>query len=203
MDITNGLFRPGTGKTITIVEAMKQLLEKNSKIKILACAPSNSAADLIALRLRDTIPKEQMFRMYAPSRYKNQVPDELEPYTYYRNDLDDRPSFSVPPFAVMKRFRVIVSTCISAAMLTGIGMTRGHFTHIFVDEAGQATEPEVFVSVKALADTATNVVLSGDPKQLGPIIRSDIACKLGLEISYLERLMARSPYDLQNGSGKR
>jgi len=179
------------------------LLKKDTNIKILACAPSNSAADLIALRLRDTIPKIQMFRLYAPSRYKNQVPDELEPYTYYCSDLDDRPSFSVPPFAVMKRFRVIVSTCISAAMLTGIGMTRGHFTHIFVDEAGQATEPEVFVSVKALADTATNVVLSGDPKQLGPIIRSDIACRLGLEISYLERLMARSPYDLQNGSGKR
>ena len=121
-------------------------------IKILACAPSNSAADLIALRLRDTIPKEQMFRVYAPSRYKNQVPDELEPYTYYRNDLDDRPSFSVPLFVVMERFRVIVSTCISVAMLTGIGITRGHFTHIFVDEAGQATEPEVFVPVKTLVD---------------------------------------------------
>jgi len=50
----------------------------------------------------------------------------------------------------------------------------------------------VFVSVKALADTVTNIVLSGDPKQLGPIIRSGIAYKLGLEISYLEQLMARS-----------
>lgn len=141
--------------------------------------------------------------MYAPSRYKNQVPDELLPYTYYRDDSENRPSFGVPPFATMKGYRVIVSTCIAAAMLPGIGMTRGHFSHIFIDEAGQATEPEVFVSIKMMADTATNVALSGDPKQLGPIIRSAIACKLGLEVSYLERLMARPPYDLQVGAGKR
>ncbi|KAJ3561909.1 hypothetical protein NP233_g9903 [Leucocoprinus birnbaumii] len=193
---------PGTGKTITVVEAIKQLLRRDQKTKILACAPSNSAADLIALRLCDTVSKDDMFRMYAPSRYKNQVPDELEPYTYYRDDFENRPSFGVPPFAKMKKYRVIVSTCISAAILTGIGMTRGHFSHIFIDEAGQATEPEVFVSVKTLVDTTTNVILSGDPKQLGPIIRSEIACRLGLEVSYLERLMERPPYELQSGSGK-
>jgi helicase MOV-10 len=188
---------------MTIVEAIKQLLISDPKTRIVACAPSNSAADLIALRLRDSVTKDEMFRMYAPSRYKDQAPDELEPFTYYRDDFENRPSFGVPPFATMKRYRVIVSTCVAAAMLTGIGMTRGHFSHIFIDEAGQATEPEAFVSVKTLADTATNVVLSGDPKQLGPIIRSGIACSLGLEVSYLERLMARPPYDLQVGSGKR
>jgi helicase MOV-10 len=82
-------------------------------------------------------------------------------------------------------------------------MPRGHFSHIFLDEAGQATEPEAFVSIKMMADNDTNVVLSGDPKQLGPIIRSGIATKLGLELSYIERLMARQPYDLQTGRGKR
>ena len=75
-------------------------------------------------------------------------------------------------------------------------MRRGHFSHIFIDEAGQATEPETFVSIKMMADTNTNVVLSGDPKQLGPIIRSGIARELGLEKSYLERLMQRDAYDL-------
>ncbi|KAF9441768.1 RNA helicase [Macrolepiota fuliginosa MF-IS2] len=193
---------PGTGKTVTVVEAIKQLLRKDPRIKVLACAPSNSAADLLALRLLDTVTKDELFRLYAPSRHKGQVPDELEPFTYYRDNLRSRPCFGVPPFSRMKSYRVIVSTCISAAILPGIGMARGHFSHIFIDEAGHATEPEVFVSVKTMADTLTNVILSGDPKQLGPIIRSGIACRLGLDVSYLERLMARPPYELGIGTGR-
>jgi helicase MOV-10 len=43
--------------------------------------------------------------------------------------------------------------------------------------------------------------LSGDPKQLGPIIRSNIARELGLEKSYLERLMDREIYDEKKGHG--
>lgn len=185
------------------MEAIKQLLSKDPKVKILACAPSNSAADLIALRLLDDVNEDEMFRMYAPSRSKKPMPDELERFSYYRDDGDTRPCYSVKPLAVMKRYRVIISTCISASILPGIGMTRGHFSHIFIDEAGQATEPEVFVSIKMMTDTETNVVLSGDPKQLGPIIRSGIARRLGLEVSYMERLMARIPYDLTTGAGKR
>jgi len=49
-----------------------------------------------------------------------------------------------------------------------------HFSHIIIDEASQATEPEAFVSIETLADPKTNIVLSGDPKQLGPIIHSSI-----------------------------
>ena len=103
----------------------------------------------------------------------------------------------------LKNFKVIVSTCVSAAVFSGIGMARGHFTHIFVDEAGQATEPETFVSIKMLADSKTNIILSGDPKQLGPVIRSGISKELGLEISYLERLMERDVYNIQTGHGRR
>jgi helicase MOV-10 len=33
------------------------------------------------------------------------------------------------------------------------------------------------------------LVLAGDPKQLGPILRSPIAIKFGLQLSLLERLM--------------
>ena len=82
-------------------------------------------------------------------------------------------------------------------------MPRGHFGYIFVDEAGQATEPEVMISVKTMADKSTRVILSGDHKQLGPIIRSNVARALGLETSYLERLMSRDGYEEAEGFGIR
>ena len=172
---------------------------KYPKAKVLACAPSNSAADLIASRLRGHLSTDELFRFYAPSRFRDQVLDGLHPYTF--TQADGR--FSIPPMNRLNNFRVIVSTCVSAAVFSGIGMARGHFTHIFIDEAGQATEPETFVSIKMLADSRTNVILSGDPKQLGPVIRSSITRRLGLEKSYLERLMDRDVYNIHTGHGLR
>ncbi|KAI0075957.1 P-loop containing nucleoside triphosphate hydrolase protein [Panus rudis PR-1116 ss-1] len=195
---------PGTGKTVTIVEAILQLIRIKPNARIVACAPSNSAADLVALRLR-SLGSDSLFRLYAPSRNKSQVPAELMPFTYMTpappghsqrvEGTGDLESFSVPPMAVLRRFKVVVVTCVSAAVLHGVGIPAGHFTHVFIDEAGQATEPESMVSVKALCDNQTNVVLSGDPMQLGPIIRSPVARGLQLEVSYLERLMnMNTPY---------
>ncbi|THV07182.1 RNA helicase [Dendrothele bispora CBS 962.96] len=202
---------PGTGKTVTMVEAIFQILNTNPSARILACAPSNSAADLIAARLTSAsnkgsstsstspgLTKEQLFRAYAPSRSKSQVELELLDFAY----LNSSGHFSVPPMAKMKSFRVIVTTCVSASIVSGIGMPRGHFSHIFVDEAGQATEPEAMIAIKGMADGRTNVVLSGDPKQLGPVIRSKVARELGLEMSFIERLMGREVYDEDWGYGK-
>ena len=174
-------------------------MAKDSQAKVLACAPSNSAADLIAFRLRGHLSTDELFRFYAPSRFRDQVPNGLGPYTFTQANGH----FSVPPMDRLNNFKVIVSTCVSAAVFPGIGMARGHFTHIFIDEAGQATVPETFVSIKTLADSNTNIVLSGDPKQLGRVIRSRIARELGLEKSYLERLMDRSVYNIQTGYGQR
>jgi helicase MOV-10 len=196
--ITTNSCSPGTGKTITIVEAIRQLLKTKPNARILACAPSNSAADIIAERLTVALTPSELFRMYAPSRSKSDIPDKLRDYVH--SSVDGH--FSVPPMGRLKNFRVVVATCVSAAMLAGIGMPRGHYTHIFADEAGQATEPEVFIPIKTLADSSTNVILSGDPKQLGPIVRSGIARRLALETSYLERLMGREVYDVKEGHGK-
>ncbi|KAG7085878.1 hypothetical protein E1B28_003411 [Marasmius oreades] len=187
---------PGTGKTVTLVESIRQILDANPHARVLACAPSNSAADLIALRLLELGP-ELLFRAYAQSRYEDQVPEELKPFTH-RNENGH---YSVRGVDDVKRFRVVVTTCISASIVSGIKIPPGHYSHIFVDEAGQATETEVMVSVKMMADDQTNVVLCGDPKQLGPVIRSSVARRLGLGMSFIERLMGREIYDEVEGYG--
>lgn len=187
------ILRPGTGKTVTIVEAIRQLVQTKPGTHILACAPSNSAADLIAERLNG-LGKSQVFRLNAVSRGTENVPAAVLALSRVTKD-EGINRFVVPAAYELMNFRVVVSTCLSASLPYGIGVTRGHFSHIFIDEAGQATEPEVMISVKTMADPDTNVVLSGDSKQLGPIVRSPIARDLGLSQSYLDRLMANPVYD--------
>ncbi|KZV99658.1 P-loop containing nucleoside triphosphate hydrolase protein [Exidia glandulosa HHB12029] len=182
---------PGTGKTITIVEAMRQLTLTRRDTFILACAPSNSAADLLAERLaRSGLNARELLRLNAPSRSVDQLPLVLLPYSRRNNEG----TFSVPERDELMTFRVVVATCLSASVPSGIGVPRGHFSHIFVDEAGQASEPEAMISIKTLASTHTNIVLAGDPKQLGPIVHSRAAQALGLQLSLLDRLMARDAY---------
>ncbi|KAG9044287.1 hypothetical protein FS837_008417 [Tulasnella sp. UAMH 9824] len=187
---------PGTGKTITVVEAIRQVLRENPNARILACAPSNSAADLIAQRLTN-LGRHRLFRMNAPSRFSNRLPDDLRDFVY--KDQDGH--FSVQGAQHIKNFSIVVSTCLSASIPFGVGVEIGHFSHIFIDEAGQAMEPEIMVPIKTMANENTTIVLSGDPKQLGPIIRSTVASHLGLATSFLNRLVDREIYSNPANAG--
>ncbi|XP_069483962.1 RNA helicase Mov10l1 isoform X2 [Ambystoma mexicanum] len=73
-------------------------------------------------------------------------------------------------------------------------MRIGHFTHAFVDEAGQATEPECLIPIGLMSEVSGQIVLAGDPLQLGPVIKSRLAVAYGLKVSFLERLMSRPLY---------
>lgn len=137
------LRSPGTGKTVTIVEAIRQILNKDPQARVLACAPSNGAADVIAERLLD-LGSDVLFRLNAPSRNPKHLPPSLNSIVF----KDVHGQFSVAGRAQLERFRVIVSTCGSASIPHGIGMRRGWFTHVFIDEAGQCTEPEVRLGSK-------------------------------------------------------
>lgn len=182
---------PGTGKTVTIVEAIHQLLLRNPEARILACAPSNSAADLIARKLL-YLGTTQLFRLNSLTRKYTDLPKDLIKFSAVNDNL----TFVLPVVEDLRKYRVIVSTCLSGGVPAQLGVKRGHFSHIFCDEAGQATEPEVMLPIKSIADKSTNVVLAGDNKQLGPIVHSWIAASLGLKLSYLARLMQRDIYSL-------
>ncbi|KAJ6581930.1 P-loop containing nucleoside triphosphate hydrolase protein [Mycena capillaripes] len=182
---------PGTGKTVTIVETIRQLLLRDSEACILACAPSNSAADLIARNLM-SLGTTQLFRLNSLSRKYENLPKDLVKFSA----VNDNSTFVFPVVEDLRKYRVIVSTCLSGGVPANLGLKRGHFSHIFCDEAGQATEPEIMVAVKSIADESTNIVLAGDNKQLGPIVHSWIAQSLGLNVSYLARIMERELYSL-------
>ena len=79
---------------------------------------------------------------------------------------------------------------------------QGHFRHVFIDEAGQATEPEICIALAGIIDAdAGQLVMAGDPQQLGPLVRSSLAEEHGLSVSLMERLLAGAPYtDPQTGN---
>uniref|UniRef100_A0A5B7CCG0 RNA helicase n=1 Tax=Davidia involucrata TaxID=16924 RepID=A0A5B7CCG0_DAVIN len=178
---------PGTGKTMTLVEAILQLYKTRKDARILVCAASNSAADHILEKLVGNVVAEvkenEIFRLNATSRsYEDVQPNHIR-FCFCEESI-----FRCPPLKALMCYRVIISTYMSSSLLYAEGIQRGHFSHIFLDEAGQASEPESMVPMSNLCQEETVVVLAGDPMQLGPVVYSRDAESFGLGKSYLERL---------------
>lgn len=171
---------------------MKQLLDRDPNARILACSPNNSAADLIALKLMN-LGRSEVFRLNSLTRRVDDMPKILREFS----SINGNQVFSVPDKEKLSKFRVVVSTCLSGGVPAALGVPRGHFSHIFIDEAGQGKEPEVMVPIKSIADSKTNVILAGDNQQLGPVVNSSLARTLGLKTSYLARIMERDIYNLE------
>uniref|UniRef100_G1QHX7 RNA helicase Mov10l1 n=2 Tax=Nomascus leucogenys TaxID=61853 RepID=G1QHX7_NOMLE len=176
---------PGTGKTVTIIEAVLQVHFALPDSRILVCAPSNSAADLVCLRLHESkvLQPAAMVRVNATCRFEEIVIDAVKPYCRDGEDIWKA-----------SRFRIIITTCSTSGLFYQIGVRVGHFTHVFVDEAGQASEPECLIPLGLMSDISGQIVLAGDPMQLGPVIKSRLAMAYGLNVSLLERLMSRPAY---------
>ncbi|KAF7209890.1 putative helicase mov-10-B.1 [Nothobranchius furzeri] len=179
---------PGTGKTVTVVEAIKQIEKTQASCHILACAPSNSAADLLCSKIRDHVDECMVYRMYASSRDPKLVPAHLKGCSNLVGE-----SYVYPAKEKLMEYKIIVTTLLSAGRLVSGNIPSGHFTHVFVDEAGHAVETECVVPLAGLLDAESGqLVLAGDPKQLGPILRSPFSLKYGMGVSLLERLMTTS-----------
>ncbi|KAF8749136.1 P-loop containing nucleoside triphosphate hydrolase protein [Rhizoctonia solani] len=152
------------------------------------------ASDLLAQRLiyLRGLQTNELLRLNALWRPRVTLPEDLVEYSLINATGN---SFRAPTLEQLGPYRVIVTTCSTAALFHGLGADPGYFTHIFIDEAGQGSEPEVMIPILTMSGPDTNVVLSGDPKQLGPVIRSPVARTLGMNISYLDRLMESPTYD--------
>ena len=203
--VTLILGPPGSGKTSVAAELVVQLCKRQDKI--LVCAPSNVAADNLALRLKEK--QVRVLRFYSKgSEVKTNIADKfafhsyvhslacvlhpqhtaklLASKNYSRNAVkqiigDDEAQALERD--VLSTFPVICSTCSASADAI---LKDFIFDSVLIDEAAFCCEPEAMIPI--ITSKCKKLILIGDPKQLRPIIASDEAKNGGLETSLYERL---------------
>ncbi|XP_039484922.1 probable RNA helicase armi [Drosophila santomea] len=204
---------PGTGKTVTLVETLLQLVRNLPGARILVGTPSNSSADLVTKRLIDSkaLLQGDFIRLVSQNQVeKDLIPPELMSYCATTDvgavgTCEDKMVVTESGLKLrcqakfMGTHRITISTCTTLGNFLQMGFPPGHFTHVLFDEAGQSTEPETMIPTVMLTKKRCQVILSGDPRQLQPIVTNRFAAERGFSISFLERLLERSPYrrDLQ------
>jgi len=169
-----------------------QLVHRDASVRVLACTPSNAAADYLEGRLAAAgLDSDKLYRLAASLPSEDDVSEDAPtPSQISRHER-------------LLSFRVVLSTCSSAGILQNLNVPIGHFSHIFVDEAAQAEEPLVMIPILTFSNAYTNIILAGDSNQLGPVVKSPTAARSGLGKSYFQRLMFMSDvYGLATQTGK-
>ena len=207
---------PGTGKTTTLVEAIRETLMRESQV--LVCAQSNMAVDWISEKLVDR--GINVLRIGNPTR----VNDKMLSFTYERR-FEAHPDYP-HLWAIRKAIRdlrnhrrrgdekyhqkleslksrateleirinselfgearVIASTLVGSANRLLDGQK---FGTLFIDEAAQALEAACWIPLRRV----TRVVLAGDYCQLPPTVKSIAALKAGLGKTLMERIVETHP----------
>ncbi|GAB1598137.1 putative helicase mov-10-B.1 [Argonauta hians] len=173
---------PGTGKTTTILEAIKQVYTYHRHSKILVCAPFNKHVNEITLKLMDFIPQQQqqslIHRFYASGYPVEDIPAQIKP-------ISNLLKYSGP---LIQSYRIVLATVTTAGRFTDSSL-KGNFTHIFIDESAFATEPETLIPLVGQVNSGTRIILAGDPKQLKAVSKSELAKEYNYTTSLIERLM--------------
>lgn len=208
---------PGTGKTTTLVEAIRETLMRESQV--LVCAQSNMAVDWISEKLVDR--GINVLRIGNPTR----VNDKMLSFTYERR-FESHPDYP-HLWAIRKAIRELRShrsrrmsdgyhqkleslksrateleirinsdlfgeTRVIASTLVGSAnrlLDGQKFGTLFIDEAAQALEAACWIPMRRVS----RVVLAGDHCQLPPTVKSIAALKAGLGKTLMERLVESHP----------
>lgn len=214
---------------VSILKTLEYGKSINSPKRILVCTPSHTAADVVSRRLGKLLPKDSMFRLYDATwpvemvpvdilRYTKQgdqgeflMPNNLLEYEVVVCTCSDAHNLflaGVTNGSLRDRRRCLKETCETYLKHNNFEHTidservyQLHFTHLYIDEAAQATEPETLIPFSVVVDDCPNtpkveIALIGDPRQLSPNIYSPHA--YGLQKSLLERLL-RLPVDSLGG----
>jgi helicase MOV-10 len=105
-----------------MVEAIKQVGKHRPTEKILICAPSNTAADVLLRRMASSLPASELFRFNSYQR----DPTTVDNVAYTHSLYDDAAkAFVFPSMAAFQRYKYVVCTCAMAGKLTNYGIPRG------------------------------------------------------------------------------
>uniref|UniRef100_A0A8C9A8D1 Probable helicase with zinc finger domain n=1 Tax=Prolemur simus TaxID=1328070 RepID=A0A8C9A8D1_PROSS len=184
----------GTGKTFTLAQAVKHILQQQETSRILICTHSNSAADLY---IKDYLhpyveagnPQARPLRVYFRNRWVKTVHPVVHQYCLISSAHS---TFQMPQKEDILKHRVVVVTLNTSQYLCQLDLEPGFFTHILLDEAAQAMECETIMPL-ALAAKNTRIVLAGDHMQLSPFVYSEFARERNLHVSLLDRLYEHYP----------
>ncbi len=216
---------PGTGKTTTLVQAVKLLCTTENTV--LVTAPSNTAVDLLTERLADEglevvrvgnisrvdasivshtlemrlskhpdskhIKKvklqaaqarrqaQRYRRRFGREQYdeRRRLYEEARELSHWANQLEDRLIEQILDGA-----QVITCTLVGAAHKV---LEKRRFRTVVIDEAAQALEPATWIPILR----ASRVILTGDPFQLPPTVKSVTAQKRGLGVTLIEKALQR------------
>ena len=105
----------------------------------------------------------KIVRIYYRHRNVKTVPRNTLPYSLFNEKLN---YFDYPSKEDIIKHQIVITTLSTALILQKAGC-KGIFSHIFIDEAGQALEVET-VSPLTMSDKHTCIVLAGDHKQMSP-----------------------------------
>ena len=207
---------PGTGKTTTLVEAIREALMRENQV--LVCAQSNMAVDWISEKLVDR--GINVLRIGNPTR----VNDKMLSFTYERRfeGYPDYPQLWALRKAIRElrahrkrgdekyhqkleslksrateleirinnelfsEARVIASTLVGSANRLLDGQK---FGTLFIDEAAQALEAACWIPMRRVS----RVIFAGDHCQLPPTVKSIAALKAGLGKTLMERIVEMHP----------
>jgi superfamily I DNA and/or RNA helicase len=208
---------PGTGKTTTLVEAIRETLMRENQV--LVCAQSNMAVDWISEKLVDR--GINVLRIGNPTR----VNDKMLSFTYERR-FEAHPDYP-HLWAIRKAIRELRSrrknvgssayhqkleslksrateleirinndlfgeARVIASTLVGAAnrlLDGQKFGTLFIDEAAQALEAACWIPLRRVS----RVVLAGDHCQLPPTVKSIAALKAGLGKTLMERIVEMHP----------
>ena len=187
---------PGTGKTLTLTCCVIEIVKRHPQATILCCAPQNFSADVICSELlRMGLSKLKILRLNDPRRPIYEAKSDVLDCCMIDESCG---IFQVPSKEAMGHFQIIISSCVASEFVAEKSVT-----HVLIDEAAQAFLPEALIPLRALrqsddpSNEAWGAFLCGDPKQLGPIVRSKFGSRQ-LGVSLLELLGGDDPHGLYN-----
>ncbi len=192
---------PGTGKTTTLVEAVKEIISRG--LKVLVTAPSNAAVDHFYNRLKgenalrigriNNTLEEKILESSDYKLIKKLKKDALEirekagkwKRNFSAEDRQERKRLYAEARAIRKEILALQEhletkfienagvICTTLIGSTSKEIQSMHFDYVVIDEAGQSVEPACWVA----AQKGERLILCGDHQQLPPTILSSEAQK--------------------------